>query len=139
MVGREDDRLLRDLERDRDVSRRLRLRLLLRLLLRLRLLLFPLRFLLPPFDFFFLSPLRLLEDERDESELWERRDRERDFLPFLGLDFDLDLDLERERLMLFFLLAERDLDLDLDVDRVRLRRFVVGEIFFPSAMFISFD
>lgn len=138
MFGREDDRLLRERLLERDVSRRLRLRL--RLLLRVRLL--PFLFLppAPPAGFFFRSALRLLEDERDESEPRERLERERDFRPLRPFDLDLDLDLDRVRLTLFFLLmGERDLDRDRDVERVGLRRFPAGETFLPSAMFINFD
>lgn len=126
------DRLLREWLLERDVSRRLRLRLRD----------FPLRFLpapLGPLGFFFRSPLRLLDDEREESELRDRLERERDFLPLRSFDLDLERDLERERLVLRFLLTERDFDFDLDVERDRLRRFAPGAGFLPSAMFISLD
>lgn len=132
------DRLLREWLREREV--------------RLRLRDFPLRCFLVPaaaaVGFFLLlrSALRLLpppslDEERDESELGERRERERDLRCLRSFDLDLDLDLERERLVLFFLLAERDLDRDFDVERLRLeRRFPApGSGFLPSAMFISLD
>lgn len=116
--------------------------------LRLRLRDFPLRFLAAPAVGFFLRspPLRLrLDEERDDDELGERRERERDLRALRS--FDLDRDLERDRLVLaFFLLTERDLDRERDVERERLRRLVTaapppppGAGFLPSAMFISFD
>lgn len=133
------DRLLRELLREREV--------------RLRLRDFPLRCFLVPAaaavaGFFLLlrSALRplpppSLDEERDESELREWRERERDLRALRSFDLDLDLDFDRERLVLFFLLAERDLDRDLDVERLRLdRRFAApGSGFLPSAMFISLD
>lgn len=115
--------------------------------LRLRLRDFPLRFLAAPAVGFFLRspPLRLrLDEERDEDELGDRRERERDLRALRS--FDLDRDLERDRLVLaFFLLTERDLDRERDVERERLRRLVTAPPpppaagFLPSAMFISFD
>lgn len=114
--------------------------------MRLRLRDFPLRFLAtpPPLAGFFLRsapPLRLrLDEDRDDDELCDRRERERDLRALRSFVLDLERDLERERLVLvFFLLTERDFDRERDVERVRLRRFEPGAGFLPSAMFINFD